>query len=242
MKIKNLLVFAFIGLFAVACSQNSSNFGGSAKMKTQKDSASYALGASIANNLSSRNGVQDLNYNAFVKGMKDVFEDQELKLEGAKQQTVIRSYLTALQNERSQKNLEEGQAFLEENKAKEEVQVTESGLQYKVIEEGKGASPDANDTVRVHYTGTNIDEEIFDSSVERGEPVKFPVGRVIPGWTEGLQLMKEGAKYKFFIPSELAYGERAPRGGKIEPNQTLIFEVELLEVIPAEGTGEEAEK
>ena len=135
-----------------------------------------------------------------------------------------------LREKSNQKNLKEGQEFLKKNKKKEGVKTTESGLQYKVIEEGKGDSPGEYDTVKVHYTGTNIDDEVFDSSKKRGKPVEFPVDRVIPGWTEGLQLMKEGAKYKFFIPAELAYGKRAPRGSDIEPNETLIFEVELLEV------------
>ena len=120
--------------------------------------------------------------------------------------------------------------ILAENKKKEGVQVTESGLQYKVIEEGEGVSPDANDKVTVHYHGTLIDGTVFDSSKDRGEPVTFGLNRVIPGWTEGVQLMKEGATYEFYIPAELAYGTRAPQGSPIGPNETLVFKVELLEV------------
>jgi FKBP-type peptidyl-prolyl cis-trans isomerase len=230
MKIRNLLLIGFIGLFAAACSNNAGNFTGKSKLKTKQDSASYALGSNVANSLSSRSGVENLNYTAFINGMKDVFEDKELKIEKGTQNTVIQNYLSGLREKRNQKNLKEGQEFLKKNKKKEGVKTTESGLQYKVIEEGKGDSPGEYDTVKVHYTGTNIDDEVFDSSKKRGKPVEFPVDRVIPGWTEGLQLMKEGAKYKFFIPAELAYGKRAPRGSDIEPNETLIFEVELLEV------------
>ncbi len=126
-------------------------------------------------------------------------------------------------------NLTLGREFLEENAKKDSVKVTESGLQYMVLKEGKGAKPGATDTVTVHYTGTLIDGKVFDSSVERGEPATFPLNRVIPGWTEGLQLMSEGSKYRLFIPSELAYGERGA-GDDILPNSTLIFDVELIKV------------
>ena len=122
----------------------------------------------------------------------------------------------------------EGKRFLDENRQKEGIQETASGLQYKVLQEGDGASPDASDQVTVHYHGTLIDGTVFDSSVDRGEPATFRLNQVIPGWTEGVQLMKEGAKYRFFIPQNLAYG---PRGqGEIEPFSTLIFDVELIEV------------
>jgi FKBP-type peptidyl-prolyl cis-trans isomerase len=242
MKIRNLLLIAFIGLFAAACSKSGGNLTGKSKIKTQQDSASYALGANVANSLSSRSGVEELNYTAFINGMKDVFEDKELKIEKGSQNQIIQSYLSDLRKKRNQKNLEEGKKFLEENKKKEGIKTTETGLQYKVIEEGKGESPREYDTVKVHYTGKNIDDEVFDSSEERGKPVEFPVNRVIPGWTEGLQLMKEGAKYKFFIPAELAYGQRAPRGSEIEPNETLIFEVELLEVKKGEKPEEGKQK
>lgn len=137
------------------------------------------------------------------------------------------------QQEKSQaeaeENLTKGQAFLSENSQREGVQVTESGLQYEVIEEGSGVSPSETDTVVVHYHGTLIDGTVFDSSVDRGEPATFAVNRVIEGWTEGLQLMKPGAKYKFYIPSELAYGPQQ-RSEEIKANSTLIFEVELLEI------------
>ena len=127
-------------------------------------------------------------------------------------------------------NLEKGEAFLKENSTKEGVKTTASGLQYKVLKEGTGKSPQAADTVEVHYQGTLLDGTEFDSSIKRGQPAEFPLNRVIPGWTEGVQLMKEGAKYQFTIPSKLAYGERGTPGGPIPPNATLIFEVELISI------------
>lgn len=129
----------------------------------------------------------------------------------------------------AQTELEKGEAFLKENAQKEGVKTTASGLQYLVLKEGDGKSPKATDVVKVHYKGTLIDGKEFDSSYKRGEPIEFPLNRVIPGWTEGVQLMKEGAKYQFFIPAKLAYGERGA-GGVIPPNATLIFEVELIAV------------
>lgn len=130
----------------------------------------------------------------------------------------------------AQSALEKGQQFLAENAKKEGVKTTSSGLQYEVIKEGAGKSPKATDTVLVHYKGTLLDGTEFDSSYSRNEPISFPLNRVIPGWTEGVQLMKEGAKYKFFIPSNLAYGSTGTPGGPIGPNETLVFEVELLKV------------
>ena len=129
----------------------------------------------------------------------------------------------------AEENIKLGEEYLAENAKKEGVTVTDSGLQYEVLQEGTGKSPTATDQVKVHYHGTLIDGTVFDSSVERDEPVTFPLNRVIPGWTEGVQLMKEGAKFRFVIPAELAYGERST--GLITPNSTLIFDVELLEVV-----------
>ena len=238
MNFRNLLVLAVLLIFIGACSK-SNNIGNSAKIKSELDTVSYALGADVAKSLKERNGLDELSYSAFLKGMQEVFNEEEVMMEDAQRQNKIRTYLQQLAEKRNQENLEKGKKFLEQNKGKEGVQVTESGLQYKIIEEGAGISPDANDTVKVHYVGKTIDGEVFDSSRERGEPAEFPVNRVISGWTEGLQMMKEGANYKLFIPTDLAYGTKVRPGGKIEPNEALIFDVELLEVTKVEGDGSE---
>jgi FKBP-type peptidyl-prolyl cis-trans isomerase len=237
MNFRNLLVLSVLVLFIGACGNNG-NLGSNAKMESELDTVSYALGADVAKSLKDRNGLEEINYQAFVKGMREAFEQEKLSMGDAERRNRIRTYLKQLSQRKNKENLKEGQEFLAENKKDEEVSVTESGLQYQVIEEGSGISPDPNDTVRVHYIGKTIDGETFDSSVDRGKPASFPVNGVIPGWTEGLQLMKEGAKYKFFIPTDLAYGTRVRPGGKIEPNEALIFEVELLEVTKVPGTGE----
>ena len=237
MNLRNLLVLAVLVTFIGACSKGP-NMGGSAKIKSELDTVSYALGADVAKSLQDRNGVDELSYSAFVRGMQEVFNEKELMLDDTQRKEKIRGYLQQLSQQRNEENLKEGQEFLAKNKEKEGITTTESGLQYKIIEEGSGTSPDANDTVRVHYEGKTIDGETFENSRDQGEPVEFPVNRVISGWTEGLQMMKEGAHYKFFIPTDLAYGSRVRPGGKIEPNEALIFDVELLEVKPAEGEGE----
>ena len=175
--------------------------------------------------------------NEALAGKADAAEIDQAKMAGAQQ---------VIQNAQLEKMKEEGSKYLEENKGKEGVKVTESGLQYKVLKEGEGDAPTAQDRVKVHYTGKLVDGTVFDSSVERGTPATFGVTEVIPGWVEGVQLMSPGAKYEFVIPSEIAYG---PRGqGSIPPNAVLVFEVELLEVIepvpPVEGdeTAEAAKK
>lgn len=237
MNLRNLLVLAVLVTFIGACSKGP-NVGGSAKIKSELDTVSYALGADVATSLQSRNGVDELNYSAFIRGMQEAFDGEEVMLDEEQRREKIRTYLERLSQKKHEENLKEGQEFLAKNKEKEGIKTTESGLQYKVIEEGSGTSPGANDTVRVHYEGKTIDGETFENSRDQGEPVEFPVNRVISGWTEGLQLMKEGAHYKFFIPTDLGYGTRVRPGGKIEPNEALIFDVELLEVKPAEGAGE----
>jgi FKBP-type peptidyl-prolyl cis-trans isomerase len=137
-----------------------------------------------------------------------------------------------LQAKQGEKNLQEGKDFLKANGVKTGVKTTASGLQYEVIKDGTGPQPKADDNVTVNYTGTLIDGTVFDSSIERGQPAQFPLNRVIPGWSEAIQLMKVGAKYKVYIPSELGYGMQAPQGSKIKPNMALIFEIELLSIDP----------
>jgi FKBP-type peptidyl-prolyl cis-trans isomerase len=212
------------------------------KLKSDVDTFAYSLGYDTGNGLSAYLAQMDLNEDFskenFVNGIKHGFDTSATSLVNKEEmQMLIQSFIMKKQSESQEKmageaikNLKIGEDFLAENKNKEGIKTTESGLQYEVITEGTGATPNAEDTVVVHYTGSLLDGKVFDSSVERGEPATFPLNRVIPGWTEAIQLMKEGAKYKFYIPSELAYGERGA-GQDIPGNSTLIFEVELIEVV-----------
>ena len=192
------------------------------------DKLSYAWGIAMASQLKGM-GVSDLNLEDYCAAVKAVFEGKDLAIEPKEAQELITKYLTDLQEKATKLAKEAGVKFLEENGKKEGVHTTSSGLQYVVEKEGTGKQPTATDNVTVHYTGRLLDGKVFDSSVSRGEPATFPLNRVIPGWTEGLQLMKEGAKYVFFIPSELAYGAQGA-GRDIPPHSTLIFEVELIKV------------
>lgn len=204
------------------------------KLETAADSAGYAIGILVGNNnkqqIENAPGGGDINVEAMVAAFSIAALEQEGEMTVEEADQVIRSYFEQAGEKESQKNLEEGNAFLEENKSREGVNTTASGLQYEVINEGTGAKPTAEDRVRVHYHGTLIDGTVFDSSVDRGEPTVFGVGQVIPGWTEALQLMSVGSKWKVYIPSDLGYGERGA-GGDIGPNSTLVFEVELLEIV-----------
>lgn len=193
------------------------------------DKLSYAWGIAMGRQLQGM-GMKDLNVEDFTNGLKAVTEGTELAVSPEEAQKLIQDYLNDLQAKAEEAAKSAGKQFLEENKKKAEVKETASGLQYVVEKEGEGAQPTAEDEVTVHYTGKLLDGTVFDSSVNRGEPATFPLNRVIPGWTEGVQLMKEGSKYTFFIPSDLAYG---PQGipGAIPPHSTLIFEVELIKVV-----------
>ena len=193
------------------------------------DKLSYAWGLAMGQQLRGM-GVKDLNVEDYAAAVKAVFEGTESAIPFEEAQTLINEYHQNLEEEMTKAAREAGEKFLEENKKNEGVKVTASGLQYVVEKEGEGAQPTATDEVTVHYTGKLLNGQVFDSSVQRGEPATFPLNRVIPGWTEGVQLMKEGAKYTFFIPSDLAYG---PQGipNAIPPHSTLIFEVELIKVI-----------
>ena len=201
------------------------------------DRLSYALGLSMGNNFRS-SGIESIQVQDFADGVAAVFEGVEPKMSYNEAKAIIQAFFTELQKKQEEQasamaevNAKAGKDFLDNNGKREEVKVLPSGLQYEVIAEGAGDSPKASDTVKVHYTGKLIDGTVFDSSVERGEPATFGVTQVIPGWVEALQLMKPGAKWRLFIPSQLAYGPQGA-GGVIGPNQTLIFDVELLEVNP----------
>ena len=191
------------------------------------DKLSYALGLSMGQNFKG-SGVDKINVSDFAAALQAVYagEKPEMTYDEAKQ--VVQEYFTNLQARAGEENAKAGRDFLANNAKQEGVVVTESGLQYLVVKEGSGKKPGPNDVVTVHYTGRLIDGTVFDSSVERGEPATFAVGQVIPGWVEGLQLMSEGSAYRLFIPSELAYGEHGT--GPIQPNSTLIFDVQLLKV------------
>ena len=193
------------------------------------DKLSYALGLSMGNNFKS-SGIQTLSVTDFANGVKAVYEGEKPEMTYDEAKQVINDFFTQMQREVNDRNRAEGEAFLAENKKKSGVVVLPSGLQYEVLTEGKGKKPAATDRVQCHYHGTLINGEAFDSSIERGEPAVFGVSQVIPGWVEALQLMPEGSKWRLFIPSDLAYGENGA-GGKIAPNSTLIFDVELLKVL-----------
>ena len=198
------------------------------KLKTELDSVSYALGVDIFNNLK-QGGLEDINIEAFTKAMSDAQKGAEPQIDANASKQIIQSYFAKAKEKQSASLIEPGKKFLEENGKREGVITTKSGLQYEVIKEGNGVHPTLNDKVKVHYHGTLIDGTVFDSSVERGEPITFGVTQVIKGWTEALQLMSPGAKYKLYIPYNLAYGDRGA-GGKIGPYATLIFEVELIDI------------
>lgn len=207
-----------------------------AAFENAQDRISYALGMDIGRNMKLQE--MDINPAVFAQGMGDAMGDGETKLTEDEARETLMSFQVEMQQKMAERherdaveNKEKSDAFLAENKAKDGVTVTASGLQYEVITEGEGdVKPSANDRVKVDYTGKLLDDTVFDSSVERGQPAIFPVNRVIPGWTEALQLMTVGSKWKLVIPSELAYGERgAPP--RIGPNSVLQFEVELLEIM-----------
>ncbi|MDX9747143.1 MAG: FKBP-type peptidyl-prolyl cis-trans isomerase [Paludibacter sp.] len=193
------------------------------------DKISYALGISLGANLKN-NGFEALDYEKMAAGMQDVMEAKALQMTPQEAQTLINSYFQQLQEKAHAATIEQGKSFLEENAKRPGVVTTASGLQYEVMIEGKGATPAASDRVQVHYHGTLINGEVFDSSVNRGEPATFGVTQVINGWVEALQLMPVGSKWKLFIPSNLAYGAQGA-GQSIGPHTTLVFEVELLAIV-----------
>ena len=245
---KAYLALAVVASFALtACNEQSSGADTAApataedyQSDTQKQS--YALGASMGMYVQKRIAEQnkhniETDVDALVAGFKDgiaeqtVFDLETIQSLAAASDAQLREKMMAQESVAKEENKAQGEAYLAENAKREGVVTTESGLQYEVLTAGDGASPTAEDIVRVHYKGTLIDGTEFDSSYKRNEPAEFPLNGVIPGWTEGVQLMKEGATYRFHIPAELAYGERQ-QGPVIGPNSTLVFDVELLKVNP----------
>ena len=193
------------------------------------DKISYALGLSIGNSFQN-SGINNLQVEDFVKGLKDVLGGAEPEISYDEAKLVINDYFMNLQKERLELNKKAGEEFLNINKGKAGVVTLPSGLQYQVLKQGEGAKPAASDKVKCHYHGTLINGTVFDSSVQRGEPAVFGVSQVIPGWVEALQLMPVGSKWRLFIPSDLAYGEHGA-GDAIEPNSALVFDVELLDIV-----------
>jgi FKBP-type peptidyl-prolyl cis-trans isomerase len=209
----------------VACSGGDESF---------EERASYALGVEIGNNV--KQFGTSLDRDELVDGLLDALSERELRLSPQEVGELVREFVAKAQEkdarrniEQAEANMQEGEEFLAENKTKDGVVETASGLQYVVLTEGEGPSPVAADRVKVHYEGKLLDGKVFDSSYERGEPSEFVLSQVISGWTEGVQLMRVGGKYRFFVPSDLAYGGRGA-GRDIGPNTTLIFEVELISI------------
>lgn len=233
MKIMKTLGLVAMVVLVVSCN----NKGMSQKpLKTELDSVSYAIGMDVAKNV--KKSFDEFDNDLFIQGFVNASDSTDLIIDEAKAQELIRAYFQKKQKEEMDKrqeealkNKEDGEKFLAENKTKDGVVTTDSGLQYIVLKEGSGVKPTSESRVKVHYHGTLIDGTVFDSSVDRGNPTEFGVTQVIKGWTEGLQLMAVGSKYKFFIPSDLAYGANPRPGGVIKPNATLIFDVELLAIV-----------
>lgn len=221
MKLKVIVVLGILFLVSQVNAQEK------LVLKNQKEKVSYSIGLNVGRNLGSDLKKQsiDIDPNMVAKGIQDALSGANPLLSNEE----VQETMVAFQKEMSEKQKQRGEAFLAENKKKEGVKTLASGLQYKVVKAGSGKKPKLNDTVTVHYRGTLIDGTEFDSSFRRGKPATFPVSGVIPGWTEALPLMGEGAKWQLFIPPKLAYGEPGA-GGLIGPNATLIFEVELISI------------
>lgn len=225
------LIIAALCVGLLACQTNTQN---KAQLKTQKDSVSYSIGMNIGKNFKTQ--MVDVDPDIVAHGIRDILEGKQALLTEGQAQTIMIEFqkqMMAKQEEQrktsGEKNKKEGEEFLAKNKTKQGVVTLPSGLQYKVIIMGTGKKPKATDEVTVHYRGTLLDGTEFDSSIKRGEPATFPLNGVIKGWTEALQLMPVGSKWELYIPSELAYDDRGA-GQLIQPNSTLIFEVELLSI------------
>ena len=241
---KSLNFLSLLCVFVLLSSCNNGAKVTNKKLSNEIDSVSYAIGVSMAQQMKS--SFAEVDPELFYQGFINELDSTNDQLSGLKASGLIRSYMmkkqVALQEAQKKEALKlaevefatvkkEGEAFLAENLKKEGVQATASGLQYIVLKEGSGAKPTATDMVKVHYHGTLIDGTVFDSSVEKGKPYVQYANKVITGWTEGLQLMNVGSKYRFFIPQELGYGAFPRQGGKIRPFDALIFDVELLDIV-----------
>ena len=231
---QRLFIALFARMFVSGCAAEEKKVVPEGKLDTSKNRISYTIGVNIGQDFKSQK--MDIDADVLLMGLKDSLAGKELQLTEEEMVSEIQAFQQEMQARMAAemealvaKNRADGEAFLAENATREGVVVTESGLQYKVLEPGEGDSPQASDVVTVHYRGTLIDGTQFDSSYDRGQPATFPVSGVIAGWTEALQLMKPGSKWQLFIPSDLAYGERGA-GQDIGPNATLLFDVELVSV------------
>lgn len=231
-----LILITFAAAIVTAC--GNSYESATPDITDRNDSLHYSFGYLQGANLANQ-GIDDIDMSNYVAGFMTAMDEADSSIiNDGDMQALIQSYFQELQMQQMEEraaaadvNIEQGQAFLEENLQNSDVTETDSGLQYRVLEEGDGPKPEATDRVQVHYEGSLINDEVFDSSYDRGEPVTFPLNQVIPGWTEGVQLMSVGSKYQFFIPADLAYGNNPPQGSIIEPGSVLIFEVELLDIV-----------
>ena len=224
-----ILIASFTVFSFTSCDgQKKSKDSDGKKITTTIDSVSYGIGATIGRNLK-KDGLDSIDVDLLARGIKEVFAGKDLVFTPEAAQAVIQAYVQGIQSKKGEASVNAGKKFLEENSKKPGVITLPSGLQYMVIKQGTGPKPGLEDKVTTHYHGTLLDGKVFDSSVDRGQPVSFAVNGVIPGWTEALQLMPVGSKWKLFVPSNLAYGERGA-GGDIGPNETLIFDVELISI------------
>lgn len=198
------------------------------ELNTEKDKASYALGMQLGSNFQQQGLAETLDIDYLIAGLKAQIEGTTL-LNMAETDAILNTFFDALQKVQFEENIKKGEEFLAENAKREGVYTTASGLQYEILVEGNGPKPSATSTVKTHYEGTLLDGTVFDSSYQRGEPISFPLNGVIPAWTEGLQLMSVGSKYKLYVPYNLGYGERGA-GQQIGPYETLIFVVELIDI------------
>jgi FKBP-type peptidyl-prolyl cis-trans isomerase FklB len=227
MKFKYILtVTVIVTTSLLSC--NGQKGRSAVKLKSQTDSVSYAIGMSLGENFK-KDKLDSLNLDILNAAIHSVLAGDSMALDSRQSQMCIQNYFMAKQKKEGEANLAKGKQFLEQNSKKPGVKTLPDGLQYEVVKDGTGPKPKETDTVEVHYHGTLIDGTVFDSSVERGQPAQFPVNRVIPGWTEAMQMMAVGSKWKLYIPANLAYGEHGQ--GKIGPNSVLIFDVELLRIV-----------
>jgi FKBP-type peptidyl-prolyl cis-trans isomerase FklB len=235
-KFSNILAISVLSLFIISSCGSDKKLS-LTKLKDQNDTVSYYLGLSYGSGIKQAKIDSLFNYNAFAKGMNAAIKEDTLPVSQMEMQTYLNEFFAEFQNRQVEKEYKnhqaENKAFLDNNATKDSVVTLPSGLQYVILKAGTGNKPTMNDKIKVHYTGKLIDGTVFDSSYERNEPAEFTVGQVIPGWVEALQLMPVGSTWRVFIPESLAYGAQPPRGSAIKPFSTLIFDVELLDIVPA---------